>query len=100
MSASGAIATAATHGARHSECVADRQTWQVACQVAVRKGLLSAAQQRRRRRPFNLFNLSTLSTFQPFYSKLPFYFTPPSRCLSLRQRRKQALVLVSALVGG
>ena len=45
MSASGAIATAATHGARHSECVADRQTWQVACQVAVRKGLLSAAQQ-------------------------------------------------------
>ena len=54
MSASGAIATAATHGARHSECVADRQTWQVACQVAVRKGLLSAAQQRRRRRPLTL----------------------------------------------
>jgi hypothetical protein len=46
MSASGAIASAATHGARHSESVADRQTWQVACQVAVKKGLLSAAQQR------------------------------------------------------
>jgi hypothetical protein len=40
-----------THGARHSECVAAHQTWQVACQVAVKKGLLSAAQQRRRRRP-------------------------------------------------
>jgi hypothetical protein len=77
MSASGAIATAATHGARHSECVAecaDRQTWQVACQVAVRKGLLSAAQQRRRRRPFNLFNLSNLSTFQPFYSEASLLF--------------------------
>ena len=54
MRASGAIATAATHGARHSESVADRQTWQVACQVAVKKGLLSAAQQRRRRRPLTL----------------------------------------------
>jgi hypothetical protein len=53
MRASGAIATAATHGARHSESVADRQTWQVACQVAVKKGLLSAAQQRRRRRPLD-----------------------------------------------
>ena len=36
----------------NNECVATRQTWQVACQVAVKKerGLLSAAQQGRRRR--------------------------------------------------
>jgi hypothetical protein len=38
MKASGAIATAATHGPAHNECVATRQTWQVACQVAVKKG--------------------------------------------------------------
>ena len=49
----------ATHGARHSECVAAHQTWQVACQVAVKKGLLSAAQQRRRRRPLTLTGCTT-----------------------------------------
>ena len=67
MRASGAIATAATHGARHSESVADRQTWQVACQVAVKKGLLSAAQQRRRRRPLTLtvHNVTTARDLVP-----------------------------------
>ena len=57
MRASGAIAT---HGARHSECVAARQ-------VAVKKGLLSAAQQRRRRRPLTLtvHNVTTARDLVP-----------------------------------
>ena len=50
-----------------SVCVADRQTWQVACQEAVKKGLLSAAQQRTRRRPLTLtvHNVTTARDLAP-----------------------------------
>ena len=54
MEAAGAIATAATHGQDHPASQAARHTWQVAHQVAVAKGLTSAAQHRRRRRPIFL----------------------------------------------
>ena len=47
----GAIATTATHGPSNPACQATRHTWQVAHQVAIAKGLLSAAQHRRRGRP-------------------------------------------------
>ena len=71
MKASGAIATAAqtaaTHGPAHNECVATRQTWQVACQVAVKKGLIGPAQHRRRGRPLTLtvHNLTTVRDLVP-----------------------------------
>ena len=54
MEAAGAIATTATHGPGNPACQATRHTWQVAHQVAVAKGLLSAAQHRRRGRPIVL----------------------------------------------
>ena len=54
MEAAAAIATEATHGPNHPACQATRHTWQVAHQVAVAKGLRSAAQHRRRGRPIVL----------------------------------------------
>jgi hypothetical protein len=54
MQATAAIATDATHGPSHPACQATRHTWQVAHQVAVAKGLRSAAQHRRRGRPIVL----------------------------------------------
>ena len=54
MSAAGAIAAAATHGPGHPDCQAACHTWQTAHQVAVAKGLIGAAQHRRRRRPIVL----------------------------------------------
>ena len=51
MEAAGAVATAATHDPSHPACQATRHTRQVAHHTAVAKGLLSAAQHRRRGRP-------------------------------------------------
>ena len=48
MEAAGAIATTATHGPSDPAGQATRHTWQVSHQVAVAKGLLSAAQHHRR----------------------------------------------------
>ena len=58
MRAAGAIATTATHGPSHPACQATRHTRQVAHQVAVAKGLLSAAQHCRRGRPIVLIVLT------------------------------------------
>ena len=67
MTAAGAIATAATHGPGNPACQAARHTWQTAHQVAVAKGLASAAQHRRRRRPIVLtvHNVTTARDLQP-----------------------------------
>ena len=61
-----AIATAATHGPSHPACQATRHTWQVAHQVAVTKGLLSAAQHHGRGRPIVLtvHNVTTARDLQ------------------------------------
>ena len=66
MDAAAAIATEATHGPSHPACQATRHTWQVAHQVAVAKGLLSAAQHRRRGRPIALtvHNVTTARDLQ------------------------------------
>ena len=66
MRAAGAIATTATHGPSHPACQATRHTWQVAHQVAVTKGLLSAAQHHRRGRPIVLtvHNVTTARDLQ------------------------------------
>ncbi len=66
MRAAGAIATTATHGPGNPACHATRHTWQVAHQVAVAKGLLSAAQHRRRGRPIVLtvHNVTTARDLQ------------------------------------
>ena len=67
MTAAGAIATTATHGPGNPACQAARHTWQTAHQVAVAKGLASAAQHRRRRRPIVLtvHNVTTARDLQP-----------------------------------
>ena len=66
MWAAGAIATTATHGPSNPACQATRHTWQVAHQVAVAKGLLSAAQHRRRGRPvvLTVHNVTTARDLQ------------------------------------
>ena len=66
MSAAGAIATVATHGPGHPGCQAACHTWQTAHQAAVAKGLISAAQHRRRRRPIVLtvHNVTTARDLQ------------------------------------
>ena len=66
MSAAGAIAAVATHGPGHPGCQAACHTWQTAHQVAVAKGLISAAQHRRRRRPIVLtvHNVTTARDLQ------------------------------------
>ena len=66
MEAAAAIATEATHGPSHPACQATRHTWQVAHQVAVAKGLRSAAQHRRRGRPIVLtvHNVTTARDLQ------------------------------------
>ena len=66
MEAAAAIATEATHGPGHPACQATRHTWQVAHQVAVAKGLRSAAQHRRRGRPILLtvHNVTTARDLQ------------------------------------
>ena len=66
MRAAGAIATTATHGPSNPACQATRHTWQVAHQVAVAKGLLSAAQHRRRGRPvvLTVHNVTTARDLQ------------------------------------
>ena len=66
MDAAAAIATEATHGPSHPACQATRHTWQVAHQVAVAKGLLSAAQHSRRGRPIALtvHNVTTARDLQ------------------------------------
>ena len=66
MKAAGAIATTATHGPRNPACHATRHTRQVAHQVAVAKGLLSAAQHRGRGRPIVLtvHNVTTARDLQ------------------------------------
>ena len=67
MEATAAIATEATHGPDHPACQATRHTWQVAHQVAVAKGLRSAAQHRRRGRPIVLtvHSVTTARDLQP-----------------------------------
>jgi len=67
MEATAAIATEATHGPNHPACQATRHTWQVAHQVAVAKGLRSAAQHRRRGRPIVLtvHNVTAVRDLQP-----------------------------------
>ena len=67
MEAAAAIATEATHGPSHPACQATRHTWQVAHQVAVAKGLRSAAQHRRRGRPIVLtvHSVTTARDLQP-----------------------------------
>ena len=59
--------TTATHGPSNPACQATRHTWQVAHQVAVAKGLLSAAQHRRRGRPvvLTVHNVTTVRDLQP-----------------------------------
>ena len=73
MEAAGAIATAATHGPHHPASQAPRHTWQVAHQVAVAKGLLGAAQHRRRRRPIFLtvHNVTAARDLQPSQERRP-----------------------------
>ena len=67
MRASGAIATAATHGAGNTARIAARQTRQVAQQAAAWKGLRSIAQHRRRQRHLILtvHNATTARDLQP-----------------------------------
>ena len=66
MTAAGAIATVASHGPSNPPRQATRHTWQTAQQAAVAKGLISAAQHRRRRRPIILMvhNVTTARDLQ------------------------------------
>jgi len=66
MTAAGAIATVASHGPSNPPRQATRHTWQTAQQAAVAKGLISAAQHRRRRRPIILtvHNVTTARDLQ------------------------------------
>ena len=66
MTAAGAIATTATHGPSNPACQATRHTWQTAHQVAVAKGLVSAAQHRKRHHPIVLtvHNVTTARDLQ------------------------------------
>ena len=66
MTAAGAIATVASHGPSNPPLQATRHTWQTAQQAAVAKGLISAAQHRRRRRPIILtvHNVTTARDLQ------------------------------------
>ena len=67
MTAAGAIATTASHGPRNPACQATCHTWQTAQQAAVAKGLVSAAQHRRRGRPIVLtvHSVTTARDLQP-----------------------------------
>jgi hypothetical protein len=67
MTAAGAIATTASHGPSNPACQATCHTWQTAQQAAVAKGLVSAAQHRRRGRPIVLtvHSVTTARDLQP-----------------------------------
>ena len=89
--ASGAIATAATHGAGNTARIAARQTRQVAQQAAAWKGLRSIAQHRRRQRHLTLtvHNATTARDLQPpsqggLRHRIPDVTPPP------RQRQRSA----------
>ena len=62
LSASGAIATAATHRAQRLEVVAKRHTWQVAMQMAAGRALHYAGQLVRRKGKRVVISLSSATT--------------------------------------
>ena len=62
LSASGAIATAATHRAQRLEVVAKRHTWQVAMQMATGRALHYAGQLVRRKGKRVVISLSSATT--------------------------------------